>query len=213
MTFIIVSNQSLLWLKNVLWKIKKIHSKSFRTKKTLEMEFCYIVWCNKQIIWLRTFSVLICYHTVHVYVVINVFDGVWSFLRGSESAGVLLLLIYICMVVDLYLYDCCWFISVWLLLIYICMVVVDLYLYGCCWFISVWLLLIYICMVVVDLYLYGCWRSHYQKRGLGIQLTCLTLPYVCAKIWISNVICYGVFCFDGLRWEVVVYFDNIGGIV
>jgi hypothetical protein len=156
LTFIIVSNQSLLWLKNVLWKIKKIHSKSFRTKKTLEMEFCYIVWCNKQIIWLRTFSVLICYHTVHVYVVINVFDGVWSFLRGSESAGVLLLLIYICMVVDLYLYDCCWFISVWLLLIYICMVVVDLYLYGCCWFISVWLLLIYICMIVVDLYLYDC---------------------------------------------------------
>jgi hypothetical protein len=27
-----------IWLKNVLWKIKKIHSKSFRTKKTLEME-------------------------------------------------------------------------------------------------------------------------------------------------------------------------------
>ena len=61
------------------------------------------------------------------------------------------------------------------------------------------------------------WRSNYQERGVWIPLTGLTLPHICAcpmpgpGFLMSYVVI--LLMFSELRWEVIVHFVDIGGII
>ena len=78
---------------------------------------------------------------------------------------------------------------------------------------------IFFIIVCICLYLYCCWRSSYQDERAGIPLTGLTLPHFCAcfkcGVQMSYVIVF--FCvlseWVQLRWELIVSFVVIGGIV
>jgi hypothetical protein len=71
-------------------------------------------------------------------------------------------------------------------------------------------------IIIVCLYLYCHLRSNYQQGRVGIPLTALTLPHVCAcpkpgpRFPSANVMVY--FVFSDLMCEVVVRFDDMGGI-
>jgi hypothetical protein len=112
-----------------------------------------------------------------------------------------LLFVYICFVVCLYLCYCL-FISV-LLFVYIC-VIVCLYLF-CCLFISV-LLFVYICFDVGGYQEEECWNSINLFNpatwlSLSLAKDCISTPYVMV-----------IYIFNDLRWEVASLVD-IGEIV
>ena len=53
--------------------------------------------------------------------------------------------------------------------------------------------------IFICLYMYCRWRSSYQEGRVGIPFTGLTLPHYLPVqrqdgTWISNVICFGLFC-------------------
>jgi hypothetical protein len=68
-----------------------------------------------------------------------------------------------------------------------------------------------------DIYMYCRWISTYQKGRVWIPLTCLTPSYFCAclKAGPGFSASYVVVCFllTELRWESIVRFFDIGGIV
>ena len=63
---------------------------------------------------------------------------------------------------------------------------------------------------IVCLHLYCHWIPNYQEREVGVPLTGKTLPhcFACPRL----IPGFPIFVFNGLRWEGVVVFVDIGGI-
>ena len=70
---------------------------------------------------------------------------------------------------------------------------------------------------VLWLYLFCCWISSYQEVEGWDPINLLnTTTFLClsqARTWITSVICHHFFMFNKLRWEVIVSFVDIGGIL
>ena len=71
---------------------------------------------------------------------------------------------------------------------------------------------------IVYLYLYCRWRSIYEKREGGDPINKFNLATAFCmshtRTWIFNIICRGLYyMFVDLRWEAIVCFVDIGGIV
>ena len=67
---------------------------------------------------------------------------------------------------------------------------------------------------IVCLYLYSSWRSYYQEGEVWIQVTSVTLPYLCAfptpgSVFSSAYVLVQFVLYD-LRLEVIVAFVDIG---
>ena len=133
----------------------------------------------------------------------NLCDSMWSFNLCDSMWSFNVLLLKIQFYLYMYMY-CCWRSS----FIYICIAVEDPVL-----FIHVYVLLL---KIQFYLYMYCRWRSSFQEQQVGILLTCLTPPHLCAcpkpgpGFPTSYVMVFFVF---RVNESLIVRFVDIGRIV